>query len=142
LSSELKLGLIGEATHRVTEQDTATRWGSGLVDAYATPALVGLNEKAAVSAIEKCLTTDQASVGVEVNMKHLAATPIGMVVKARAELVEIEGRRLKFRIEAWDEKEKVCEGSHFRAIVDRSRFIHNLMQKTGTLTEGTSTRAM
>lgn len=129
MSSELKVGLIGEVSQKVTEEDTAARWGSGLVDAYSTPALIALTEKASVRAIEKFLSVNQASVGIEVNVKHLAATPIGMVVKARAELVEIDERRLKFRIEAWDEKEKVCEGAHFRAIVDRSRFVNRLMQK-------------
>ena len=126
---ELKVGLVGEADKEVTGQDTAARWGSGLVEAYSTPALVGLTEKASVNAVEKCLEDNQTSVGVEVNLKHLAATPVGMTVKARAELVEIEGRRLKFRIEAWDEKEKVCEGWHYRVVVDRSRFNGRLDQK-------------
>jgi len=123
------VGLIGEAEHKVTEQDTAARWRSGLVDAYSTPALVGLAEKASVIAVEKCLGEGQTCVGVEVNIRHLAATPVGMTVKARAELVEIDGKRLKFRVEAWDEKEKVCEGSHSRAIVDMSRFTDRLNQK-------------
>lgn len=126
---ELKVGLVGEADKEVTEQDTAARWGSGLVDAYSTPALVGLTEKASVNAVEKCLEDNQTSVGVEVNMKHLAATPVGMTVKARAELVEIDGKRLKFRIEAWDEKEKVCEGWHSRVVVDRSRFVDRVTRK-------------
>ena len=129
MSIELKLGLIGETSQRVSEQDTAASWKSGLVDAYSTPALVGLTENASVNAIEKCLDANQTSVGVEVNVKHLAATPVGMIVKARAELVEINGRRMKFKIEAWDEKEKVCEGWHYRAIVDRSRFVDRLTQK-------------
>jgi fluoroacetyl-CoA thioesterase len=129
MSIELKLGLIGETSQRVTEQDTAARWKSGLVDAYSTPALVGLTENASVIAIEKCLNVDQTSVGVEIDVKHLAATPVGLIVKARAELVEINGRRLKFKVEAWDEKEKVCEGWHSRAVVDRSRFIDRLARK-------------
>ena len=127
---ELKVGLIGETTQKVSDQDTAARWGSGLVDAFSTPALVGLVENASVIAVEKCLETSQTSVGVEISIKHLAATPVGMIVSARSELVEIEGRRLKFKVEAWDEKEKVCEGSHSRAIVDKSRFIDRLNQKT------------
>jgi len=129
MSIELKVGLVGETVHEVTDQDTAAMWRSGLVAAYSTPALVGLTENASVIAVEKYLRDNQTSVGVQVNMKHLAATPVGMTVKARAELVEIDGKRLKFRIEAWDEKEKVCEGSHSRAIVDRSRFIDRLNQK-------------
>jgi len=131
MPSELKVGLIGEASQNVTEEDTAARWGSGLVHAFSTPALIALTEIASVRAIEKFLGVNEASVGVEVSMKHIAATPIGMVVKARAELVEIDERRLKFKIEAWDEKDKVCEGELFRAIVDRSRFINRLTQKAG-----------
>ena len=130
MSTELKVGLVGETEHRVTDQDTAAKWSSGLVDAYSTPALVGLVENASVVAVEKYLGDNKTCVGVEVNLKHLAATPVGMIVKAKAELVEIDDRRLKFRVEAWDEKEKVCEGWHTRAIVDRSRFIERLNQKT------------
>lgn len=129
MSSEVKVGLIGETEHTVTDQDTAARWRSGLVDAYSTPTLIGLAENACVIAVEKHLNDDQTSVGIEVSVKHLAATPVGMTVKAKAELVEVDGRRLKFRIEAWDEKEKVCEGWHSRAIVDRSRFVDKLKQK-------------
>jgi len=129
MSSEVKVGLIGETEHTVTDQDTAARWRSGLVDAYSTPTLIGLAENACVIAVEKHLNDDQTSVGIEVSVKHLAATPVGMTVKAKAELVEVDGRRLKFRVEAWDEKEKVCEGWHSRAIVDRSRFVDKLKQK-------------
>ena len=129
MSSEVKVGLIGETEHTVTDQDTAARWRSGLVDAYSTPTLIGLAENACVIAVEKHLNDDQTSVGIEVSVKHLAATPVGMTVKAKAELVEVDGRRLKFRVEAWDEKEKVCEGWHSRAIVDRSRFVDKLKHK-------------
>ena len=126
---ELKVGLIGEVKKEVTEQDTAARWASGLVEAYSTPALVGQIENASVKAVEKCLENNQTSVGVEVNIKHLAPTPVTMTVKARAELVEIDGRRLKFKVEAWDEKDKVCEGWHSRVLVDKSRFADRLAQK-------------
>ena len=129
MSDEVKVGLIGETEHTVTDQDTAARWRSGLVDAYSTPTLIGLAENACVIAVEKHLNDNQTSVGIEVTVKHLAATPVGMTVKAKAELVEVDGRRLKFRVEAWDEKEKVCEGWHSRAIVDRSRFVDKLKQK-------------
>lgn len=128
---ELKLGLVGEASQEVTGEDSAARWGSGLVDAFATPVLVALVERASVSAIEECLSADQTTVGIEVNVKHLAATPIGMRVKARSELIEIDGRRLQFKVEAWDAKEKICEGSHVRAIIDRPRFVSRLKLKAG-----------
>ena len=129
MSNELKLGLVGEISQQVTSEDTAARWGSGLVDAFATPALVALVERASVIAIEGCVGVDQTTVGIEVNVKHLAATPVGIVVRARAELIEIDGRRLKFKVEAWDTKEKICEGSHVRAIINRPRFLSRLMLK-------------
>jgi predicted thioesterase len=129
LPNTLKRGLVGEVSQKVTEQDTAARWGSGLVDAYSTPALVALVEQASVNAIEKSLTVDQTSVGVEVNIRHLAATPIDMTVRAVAKLVEIEGRILKFNVEAFDSKEKICEGTHARAVIDRTRFVDKLRSK-------------
>jgi len=132
MSNDLKVGLIGETEHKVTDNDTAARWRSGLVDAYSTPTLIGLAENACVIAVEKYLPDNQTSVGIEVNVKHLAATPVGMLVKAKGELIEIDGRRLKFKVEAWDEKEKVCDGWHSRAIVDRSRFVDKLNHKAKT----------
>ena len=131
MTSELKVGLVGEVTHRVTAEDTAARWGSGLVEAYSTPALVVLIEKAAVNALEKCLSSTLSSVGVEVNLKHLAATPMGMQVKARAELVAIDGRRLTFNINAWDVKEKICEGTLLQVLVEKDRFFDRLIKKAG-----------
>ena len=129
MPNTLKRGLVGEVSQKVTEHDTAVRWGSGLVDAYSTPALVALVEQASVNAIEKSLTVDQTSVGVEVNIRHLAATPVDLTVRAVAKLVEIEGRMLKFNVEAFDDKEKICEGTHARAVIDRTRFVDKLRSK-------------
>ena len=128
--THLRIGLIGEASRVVTERDTAAKWGSGLVVAYATPAMVGLMENASVAAIRDYLGPDETSVGIEVNIKHLAPTPVGMQVRARAELVEVGSRRLKFRLEAWDDKEKIGEGLHVRTIVDSTRFAERLKDKT------------
>ena len=125
----IRLGLKGEAKQIVTEHDTAATYGSGLVLAYSTPALVGLMECASVAAFHKYLTPEQTSVGAEVNVKHLAPTPVGMTVLARAEVVEVNGNRLKFKLEAWDDKEKVGEGFHVRAIVNSVRFAEKLKQK-------------
>lgn len=125
----LKVGLVGEVSRRVIENDTAARWGSGLVDAYSTPSLVALVEQASVNAIENFLGVGETSVGVEVNIRHLAATPVGMTVKAVAELVDINGRILKFKVEAFDDKEKICEGTHARAVIDRIRFLNKLRDK-------------
>lgn len=115
-------GLVGEASEVVTEALTAATYASGLVPAFATPALVGLMETAAFSASQPHLDVGQTSVGVEVNIKHLAATPVGMRVRARAEVSSVDGRRISFKVEAWDEVEKIGEGTHSRVIVDEAKF--------------------
>jgi predicted thioesterase len=120
---ELVPGLTGETEKIVTENDTAAHWGSGLVPVFGTPGLVGLMEGAAVQTLEGHLPPGQTSVGGRIDVHHLAATPVGMRVRARAELVEVKGRRLVFRVEAWDEAEQIGEATHERFIVDVERFI-------------------
>jgi predicted thioesterase len=127
---QLKPGLKGELKQKVTEKDTASRYGSGLVVAFATPGLVALMESASVAAIHKYLNSNQTSVGIEVNIKHLAPTPVGMSVLAKAELLEVNGNRVRFKVEAWDDKEKVGEGTHVRAIINAARFAERLKQKS------------
>lgn len=116
-------GLIGEARSVVTDQDTAAHLGSGTVPVFGTPALVGLMEAAAVQALADFLPAGQTSVGAGIDVRHLAPTPVGMHVRARAELVGTEGRRLSFRIEAWDEVERIGEATHERMIIDAERFV-------------------
>jgi predicted thioesterase len=120
---ELAPGLIGEAATVVTETDTAGHWGSGLVPVFGTPALVGLMEGAAVQALEGRLPPGRTSVGGRIDVHHLAPTPMGMHVRARAELLEVEGRRLVFHVEAWDEVEQIGRATHERFIVDEERFV-------------------
>jgi fluoroacetyl-CoA thioesterase len=124
-----EVGMVGEVSRVVTSQDTAARVASGLVEAFSTPSLVSLMENASVAAIRPHLSEGETAVGIEVTIKHLAATPVGMRVRARAELVEVDGRRLKFKVEAWDDKEQIGEGYHVRAIVDAARFNNRLKQK-------------
>ncbi len=126
---ELAPGLSGEASQIVTDDLTAASIGSGLVPAFSTPALVSLMESAAYTAVGPYLSAGQTSVGVDVSIKHLAATPVGMRVRARAELIRVDGRRLFFRVEAWDEVDKIGEGTHDRVIVDRARFDDRLNEK-------------
>ncbi len=128
----LEPGLVGETDEIVTEALTAARYASGLVAAFATPAMVGLMEGAAFFATKDQLDPGQTSVGIEVNIKHLAATPIGMRVRARAELTRVEGRRLFFKVEAWDEVEKIGEGTHTRMVVDTDRFNTRFNAKAST----------
>ncbi|WP_027717447.1 thioesterase family protein [Desulfovirgula thermocuniculi] len=123
MSAALKVGLRGEATAAVTEGNTALAYGSGGARVFATPAMIGLMENAALSAVDPLLEPGQMTVGIKVDVEHLAATPVGMKVTARAELVEIDGRRLVFRVEAFDEKEQIGRGTHVRFIVNTERFL-------------------
>jgi len=127
--NEIVIGLIGENTELVTAENTAARWGSGLVAGYSTPAMVALMENAAFNATKNNLPAGQTTVGVEVNIKHLAATPVGLTVRARAELTRVEGRKLSFTVEAWDEVEKIGEGVHERFVVDVARFDKRMQEK-------------
>jgi len=97
-------GLFAELEHIVTDADAADRWGSGGLPVFSTPALVGLMESAAVEALKGRLPPGQTTVGGRIDVHHLAATPVGMTVRARAELVAVEGRRLAFKVRAWDDK--------------------------------------
>jgi len=126
---DLRPGASGEASQVVTEQDTAAKLGSGLVAGYSTPSMIALMEMACVAAIQKDMRIGQTSVGMEVSVSHLAPTPVGMHVKARAVLQEINGSRLKFKVEAWDDKERIGEGVHTRVIIDLERFADRLERK-------------
>ena len=127
---ELTPGLVGDVETVVTEADTADRWGSGLVPVFGTPALVGLMEGAAVEALAGHLPPGQTTVGGRIDVQHLAPTPVGMRVRGRAELLEVEGRRLVFRVEAWDEVEQIGKATHERFVVDEERFVAKAKAKT------------
>jgi predicted thioesterase len=126
---ELAPGLTAELKRIVTEADTASQWGSGLVPVFSTPALVGLMESAAVAALAGHLSPGQTTVGGRIDVRHLAATPVGMEVRARAELTGVEGRKLVFKIQAWDALELIGEADHERVVVDEARFLARLQAK-------------
>ena len=127
--SDIQVGAAGRAERTVTPDATAKSFGSGLVPVFATPALVGLMEQAAVEAIASSLEPGQTSVGTRIEVSHLAATPIGDSVRAEAVVVAVEGRRLVFDVTAWDSVEKIGEGRHERAIVSRDRFLARVEAK-------------
>lgn len=129
--TDLTPGLTAEISLTVTESDTAAKWGSGLVPVFGTPALVGLMEAAAVKALEGHLPEGQTTVGGRIDVQHLAATPVGMTVRARAELTTIEGRKLVFHIEAWDAVEKIGEAIHERVVIKTEKFIARAQAKGG-----------
>jgi predicted thioesterase len=128
----LKPGLVGEATLIVEEKHTAHHLRSGGVHVLATPIMIALMEEAAHNLVDPLLEPEKLSVGTNLNVKHLAATPIGMRVTARAELSAIDGRTLTFRVEAHDESERVGEGTHTRAIISLEPFLARLQKKTNT----------
>lgn len=126
---EISVGTSGESETKVTVQMTAPQLGSGRLKVYGTPAMVALMEEAAVAAIDPNLPPHQASVGVEMALKHLAATPPGKRVWARAEVTAVDGRKVTFKVLAWDESELIGEGSHTRFIVDVGRFEERIRSK-------------
>ena len=118
----LKAGIIKEITEKVTDKNTAKTMKSGELNVYATPAMIALMEQAAYTSVAGELEEGQGSVGTLMNVKHISATPVGMEVTAKSELVEIDGRRLVFQVEAFDERGKIGEGEHERFIVDNVKF--------------------
>lgn len=122
----LQTGLTGESTTIVVHENTAAAVGAGGVEAFATPMMIGLMENAAWGAVASELDEGYVTVGTLVNVSHLAATPVGQRVRATAELIEIDGRRLVFKVEAYDEHQKIGEGRHERYIVNLERFLQRL----------------
>ena len=119
----IKPGLTNEITHVVAEEDTAAIYGSGLAPVLSTPFLIALMEKAAQTSLTPHLTPEQSSVGVRVDMRHLAATPVGMRVRVRSKVIAVAPPRVRFRVEAWDAVDKIGEGEHERFIIDSARFM-------------------
>jgi len=122
MSEQFPIGLTGDATIQVVAELTARHLGSGAVAVFATPEMVRLMERAAVNALKPYLADGQQSVGTMVNVKHLAATPIGATVTSRAELTAVDGRRLTFRVSAHDGIDLIGEGVHERALIDLAKF--------------------
>jgi fluoroacetyl-CoA thioesterase len=127
---EIVPGLVGQTELLMGEENTASHLGSGNVAVLATPEMVRLMEKAAVAAVDHLLPDGYRTVGVAVNVRHLAATPVGMRVRVQAKLVAVEGRKLTFRVEAFDEVEKIGEGEHKRVIIDLGRFKERVEAKS------------
>jgi predicted thioesterase len=122
----VKEGLTYTAIQKVMEKDTAAAYGSGLVEVFATPAMIALMENAALKAVLPDLPKGYNTVGFAVNIKHLKPTPVGMEVKCDATVTKVEGKKLTFQLEAYDEEGKIGEGTHVRYIIDSKKFMDNL----------------
>jgi fluoroacetyl-CoA thioesterase len=125
----LQPGLSAEVELTVSKAETAAHLGSGLLAVYATPALVALMENAAVRALEGYLPCGHTTVGGQIDVRHLGATPVGMKVRAHAELVDVQGRKLTFRIQAWDEVELIGETDHIRFLIEEKTFMEKVRTK-------------
>mgnify|MGYP000867233465 CR=1 FL=1 len=110
----------------VTENDTASRLGSGDLDVFATPSMIALMENTSKNVVEASLPEGYSTVGIEVSVKHIKATPLGMKVKCQAVLEKVDGKKLTFKVEAWDEKGKIGEGSHERFIINVESFMNKI----------------
>jgi predicted thioesterase len=129
--AHLKPGYTGSAELKVAVEHTAPSIGSGLVPVLATPVMINVIEAAALAAVEHLLPAGHQSLGIHLDVRHFAATPIGMRVRATAELVGVDGRTLTFRVEARDDKEPIGDGSHQRVVVNVARFDARVQKKLG-----------
>lgn len=126
---EITVGMTGCVSTSVEREDTALEVGSGSLLVYATPCMVALMEGAACEAIAEAIPEEKTTVGIELSISHLAATPVGMDVRAEAEVTAVEGNIISFSVAAYDEKGKIGEGTHKRAIVTAQRFLDKTYAK-------------
>ena len=126
---EITVGMKGSASTVAEREDTALEVGSGSLLVYATPCMVALMEGAACEAIAASLPEDKTSVGIELAICHVSATPVGLAVTAEAEVTAVEGSVITFRVTASDEKGKIGEGIHKRALVSTQRFLEKTYAK-------------
>lgn len=120
---DLQVAIRYKKRKKLETKDSALSYGSGTLDVLASPAMIAFMEECSLNLLLECLPEGQSSVGTEVNVKHLRATPIGMHIECRVETIEIDGKFVLFKVEAWDEKGKIGEGTHRRFIIDIERFM-------------------
>ena len=127
--SRIAPGLVGSAELLVAPEHTAPFVGSGRIAVLATPVMINLIEAAALAAVEHLLPAGHQSLGIKLDVSHVAATPVGLRVTARAEVLRIEGRTITFRVEARDEVETIGGGTHDRVVVSVARFDERVQRK-------------
>ena len=127
--SHVTPGLVGTVETVVTPSETAPFVGSGRIAVLATPVMINLIEAAALKAVEHLLPAGHQSLGIHLDVRHFAATPVGLRVTATAEVVRVEGRTITFRVDARDEREPVGGGTHQRVVVSVARFDERVQRK-------------
>lgn len=125
----MEIGIKNQIELKVTLEKTAKVVGSGLLEVFSTPSMIALMEQTAAESVEKELEPGTTTVGVKINVDHLAATPIGMNVVCCSTLVQVDGRKLIFEIEAFDEAGVIGKAYHERFIVDSKRFMDKTLSK-------------
>ena len=128
----IEIGIKGRLEQTVTPEMSAARVGSGLVEVFATPMMIALMEKTCNESVLPCLDEGQGTVGTHLDVAHSAATPVGMRVWCESELVEVDRRRLVFKVKAFDECGLIGEGTHERFIIDTAKFAAKVYSKTAT----------
>lgn len=127
----IEVGMRSEQTFLVEERFTAGHVGSGSLRVLATPSMIGFMERVATGLMQPHLPQGASSVGVHVDVRHLAATPVGGQVRVTAEVTVVDGRRVDFKVEAWDDTEMIGQGTHQRYVIDVERFLKRLESKLG-----------
>ncbi len=138
MALQLAVPVGSRGRHRivVAAEHTAPNVGSGTIAVLATPVMVNLMEAAALVAAEKFLPAGHQSLGTRLDIRHIAATPIGMLVTVTAEVVAVQGRLITFRLEAHDEKDLIGDGTHDRVVVDVARFDERVRAKFAASEQG------
>jgi len=126
MKKKLKIGIKGNLSITVKKKDTASQYGSGLIDVFATPAMIGLMEKTAQLSVQDYLPEGSITLGTEVHIKHIKATPVGQKVCCFSELIEINDRQLGFALKVFDETGEIGNGTHKRFIVDKAKFLNKI----------------
>ena len=126
---EITVGMKGEVCTLVEREDTAAEVGSGSLLVYATPCMVALMEGAACEAIEEALGESQTTVGTELCIQHLSATPVGLEVRAEAEVTAVDGKVITFCVTAYDEAGEIGKGTHKRVIINSQKFLEKAYSK-------------
>ena len=133
LTDFIKPGFTREESFTVEEEHTAYHIGSGDEKVLGTPWMISFMERVSNRLIAAHLPEGQMSVGVHVDVRHLAATPMNIEIRVRSEVLEVVKNRVKLSIDAWDSQDKIGEGTHLRAIVDKQRFMSNVLAKVSNL---------